>query len=81
MENNIKIPLIERIVVCGISKEKIDDFCVGYSKEEIWIIVLMCVIISLVIMCIALILFFCRYNKKYEFVEVVDANDNIQEKV
>jgi hypothetical protein len=61
--------------------EKIDDFCVGYSKEEIWIIVLMCVIISLVIMCIALILLFCRYNKKYEFVEVVDANDNIQEKV
>ena len=61
--------------------EKIDDFCVGYSKEEIWIIVLMCVVISLVIMCIALILFFCRYNKKYEFVEVVDANDNIQEKV
>ena len=26
MENNNKIPLIERIVVCGISKEKIDNF-------------------------------------------------------
>ena len=31
MENNIKIPLIERIVVCGISKEKIDDF---FSKNK-----------------------------------------------
>ena len=26
MENYNKIPLIERIVVCGISKEKIDDY-------------------------------------------------------
>jgi hypothetical protein len=41
----------------------------------------MCIVISLAIMCVALLLFFCRYNKKYEFVEVVDANDNIQEKV
>ena len=70
-----------KILKINWNDEKIDDFCIGYSKEEIWIIVLMCIVISLAIMCVALMLFFCRYNKKYEFVEVVDANDNIQEKV
>ena len=32
MENYNKIPLIERIVVCGISKEKIDDY---FNKNKI----------------------------------------------
>jgi hypothetical protein len=70
-----------KIMKINWNDEKIDDFCIGYSKEEILIIVLSCIVVVLIVMFITLSLFFCKYNKKYEFVEVVEANDNIQEKV
>ena len=58
--------------------DQVIDYCVGYTKKEILIIILGCALIAFFVVTISLMCYFCRKKRRREFIKVVDSKEETQ---
>lgn len=57
------------------TEDAVNDYCVGYSSSEVIIISLGCALIAFFAVSISLICYFCRRERKRNFMKVIDSKE------
>lgn len=60
------------------TEDQVIDYCVGYTIKEKIIIVLGCAVIAFFVITISLMCYFCRRERRKDFIKVVDSKEDIQ---
>ena len=58
------------------TEDAVHDYCVGYSTSDVIIISLGCALIAFFAVTISLICYFCRRERKRDFMKVIDSKED-----